>query len=212
MTNWIIFDYDGTLATHRSGWTLLHSIFGTEHVQSERLKEYRTGNLSFEEWADLDVQNWIERGATRTDIELAANAVKMSNGTESLLQELDRRGYRFGVLSGGLTDLTVKIRQFDPEFICANPLLFDENGNLRGVEKQVGPSEKGEILRELGVELGFNSTEITFVGDNQSDFEAFQEAGQAILFDPDPSLDEEVFDVVDIIIEQHDLTKLLEYL
>lgn len=49
MMDWTVFDYDGTLATHRSVWTLLQSIFGTEHVQSERLESYRNGELSFGE-------------------------------------------------------------------------------------------------------------------------------------------------------------------
>lgn len=212
MTKWIVFDYDGTLTTHRSGWTLLHSIFGTSYVQSERREAYQSNNLTFREWADLDIQNWIERGATRTDINQAADAVKMSNGAKNVLHKFEAAEYRFGVLSGGLKELTVKIRQFDPEFIRANPLVFDKKGNLTGVEKEVGPSEKGQILRELGAEYGFDIEDVTFVGDSHSDFEAMQIAGQAILFDPIPSLDEDEYDIADVVIEQHNLSELLEYI
>jgi phosphoserine phosphatase len=212
MSDWIIFDYDGTLATHRSGWTVLHSVFGTEHVQTDRLEAYRTGDLSFEDWADLDVENWIQRGATKSDINRVAEAIKLSTGIEPLIAGLADRNYSFGVLSGGLTDLTKKIQSFDPDFICANPLVYDEFGSLVGVEKRVGPSHKGEMLETLGTEHGFDHQDVVFVGDSHSDIEAFEVAKRSILFDPDPALAEDEHDVADTIIPEHDLELILEYL
>lgn len=210
MNDWVVFDYDGTLATHRSGWTLLHSVFGTGHVQKERVEAYRAGDLLFEEWADLDVQNWVERGATRDDIELAADAVKISNGAPQTLSELENRGYRFGILSGGVRQLTSKIQKFNPEFICANRLKYDGEGNLDGVDKEVGPSEKAEVLKDLGKKYGFNPNDVTFVGDSHSDLEAFEIVNKAILFDPDPALKKSEYDVADIVIAEHDLTQILD--
>jgi len=212
MSDWIVFDYDGTLTTHRSGWTLLHSVFGTEYVQEERLKAYRAGDLTFEEWAELDVQSWANRGANKTDVELAADAVKLSEGIEETFQGLNERGCQFGVLSGGLTQLTTKIQQFGPEFVQANTINFNEDYRIVGVKKQVGPSEKDKVLDELGTEYGFDLDDVTFVGDNNSDIEALQIAGQAILFDPAPMIDDTAYEVADIIIEDHDLAKLLDHI
>lgn len=212
MSDWIVFDYDGTLTTHRSGWTFLHAIFGTEYVQEDRLEAYRIGDLTFEKWAELDARSWAKRGANKTDIELAAEAVKLSEGIEETFRGINERGYQFGVLSGGLTQLTMKIQQFDPGFIQANSLKFNEDGDLVGVEKQVGPSEKDKVLEELGAEHGFELSDVTFVGDNNSDLEALQIAGQAILFDPALRIDDTAYEIADITIDDHDLTKLLEYI
>lgn len=212
MTEWVVFDYDGTLTTHRSGWTLLHAVFGTHHVQSERIEAYHEGSLSFEKWAELDVQGWIKRGATKTDIEQVAQAVKIRDNTERVLGRLRESGYRFGVLSGGLEELTVKIQRFNPDFTLANSLKFDDGGNLVGVKKMVGPSAKGDILLELGEKHGFDLSDVLFVGDGRNDVEAFQVAGKAILFDPLPSLTEEERKTADAIIEEEDLSLLFEHL
>lgn len=210
MADWIVFDYDGTLTTHRSGWTLLHSLFGTEHVQAKRRHAYRSGNLSFEQWAELDVQDWVKRGATKADVERIADAVKLTTGTEHVLSEIKIGRNRWGVLSGGLIELTAQVRRFDPAFVRGNSLEFDDDGRLVGVEKCVGPAEKGEELEALGADYGFDPERITFVGDSRSDLEAFQTAGRAVLFDPAPSVGGEVFDATDVVIDGHDLTELLD--
>lgn len=192
----VAFDFDGTLAVQSGGWTLLHELYGTRASGDERTAAYRDGELSFEEWCRGNVADWRDRGVTEADIERAADALKLTAGADSLLEWVGDQNLPFGVISGGVTDLLAPIQRYDPAFTVSNDLRFDD-GRLVGVEANVGPDDKGELLESVCSELGVASEETVYVGDAHTDVEAFEVAGYAMLFDPDPRFPDSGYELVD---------------
>lgn len=212
MVPWVIFDFDGTLTKHRSGWKLIHALYGTDNVTTEREQSFRKGNLGFAEWAEEDIKDWIQNGATRSDIKTLSEAVVLTDGTQEVLEYLNKQHINFGVLSGGIEQLIKCIEPFDPQFIHSNPLLFDEDDSLEGVKKRVGPSQKGECLRELSYEHGFDLDNVIYVGDSYSDLEAMEVVGTSILFNPSKKLDAEEIQIADEVFRGDDLSAIIKSL
>ncbi|MFC7021397.1 MULTISPECIES: HAD family hydrolase [Haloarcula] len=207
MTDWVVFDFDGTLCTNRSGWTVLAALFGTESESLRRKQAYFDGEMSFDERIERDVRAWRQYDVTKSDVERAAEAVKLMPGTESMLRKLDESGFEFGVLSAGVADLTAKIERFDPAFIVGNELHF-ENGLLADGETKVSATSKTNWLAKLGAEHGFDPAEITYIGDSNTDIEPFKLVERAILFNPDPALDPTGHEAADVVRESQDLSDL----
>jgi phosphoserine phosphatase len=211
MTEWIVFDYDGTLATHRSGWTVFYALFGTEHTALDRKRSFYDGEITFADRIEGDVSEFIDRGASRRDIVNGSKAIKLNDGVDETLQELQRRGYEFGILTAGLTHLTRKVDRHDPAFVFGNELRFEDD-ELVGVDVRVGPEEKPAQLRRAGREHGFDPEDVVYVGDSNSDIEVFDIVGTAVLFDPAPAIRDEVYERSDVVLDTDDFTAVLDLL
>lgn len=207
----VAFDFDGTLAVQSGGWTLLHELYGTTASGDERTAAYRDGDLSFEAWCRGNVADWRERGVTEADIERAADALKLTAGADALLEWVVEHDVPFGVISGGVTDLMRPIRPYDPEFVVSNDLRFDD-GRLAGVDASVGPNDKGDLLEAACSEIGVAPDETVYVGDAHTDVEAFEVAGYAILFDPDPRFPDSGYELVDEVQNERDLRQVRDAL
>lgn len=203
----VVFDFDGTLAEQRGGWGLLYRLFGLETEGTERTDAYWRGDVTFAKWCEGNVADWRRRGVTKAHLERAANAIKLTRGADSLLRGLSADGIPFGVLSSGVVDLTARLDAYDPAFVVSNEILY-ENGEPVGVRPHVGPNDKGEILAELCATTGVPRERVAYVGDSHSDVEAFEEAGTAVLFDPDDRIDDAHYDLVEYCQERRDLSKL----
>lgn len=197
----VVFDFDGTLATQRGGWLLLHELYGTRGSNDARTEAYRAGEITFAEWCERTVADWVTLGVTTEDVERAAQAVKLTPGAEGLLAWLDDEGLPFGVISAGVTDLQRRLDPYDPAFQLGNDLTFVD-GRLSGAEANVGPDDKDEVLAAACDDLGADLAETVYVGDSHTDVEAFEVAGHSILFDPDGRLPDCAFDLVDGVVEE----------
>lgn len=200
----VAFDFDGTLAMQRGGWTLLHHLYGTSASGEERSAAYHAGEISFEEWCQGNVADWRARGVTEADVARAADAVTLTTGAEELLDWLTERDIPFAVISSGVTDLQVPLREYNPAFLLGNDLLFDD-GRLVGSNPRVGPGEKGDVLATACADLCVELDRTVYVGDSHTDVEAFEVAGHAVLFDPSDRLPDRAYDLVDEIVAERDL-------
>lgn len=207
----VVFDFDGTLADHRGGWSLLFKLFGTEERGNDRTEAYRAGELSFREWCDANVADWREHEVTRSHVENAADAVKMTAGAENLLAAIRARNIPWGIISSGFVDLMTTYDRFEPTFTIANELEYDTQGVVEGVSVAVGPDDKDDRLREVCDIMEIDPEEVVYIGDSYSDTEAFEVAGTAILFDPDPRLDQAAHDTVDIVVDARNLWLIAEH-
>lgn len=200
----LTFDFDGTLAVQRGGWTLLHELYGTTASGDERTAAYRDGDISFEAWCRGNVADWRDRGVTEADIERAAAAQKLTAGADALLEWVGEHDLPFGVISGGVTDLLAPVQRYDPEVLVSNDLRFDDR-QLVGVEPTVGPDDKGDLLETVCADMGVSPDETVYVGDAHTDVEAFEVAGYAMLFDPDPRFPDSGYELVDEVHTERDL-------
>lgn len=202
MTRLVVFDLDGTLTRQRGGFELLHTLYGTTPVGEELQDRFDTGALTFEEWCRETVDHWRAVGITPGDIEVAAEAVTPKAGATTVLETLRSEGVPFGILSAGVANLAARFERFDPAFVRGNRIRF-EDGALAGIDVTVGPTQKGERLREIRQQRP--DVEITYVGDSHSDTEAFVEADSAILFDPDDRVPSDAVAAADSIVGSSDI-------
>ncbi|MHA2080816.1 MAG: hypothetical protein ACW99H_06700 [Candidatus Thorarchaeota archaeon] len=50
----VVFDVDGTLTKHSSVWWRLHEHFGTTVEGKQYYEQYFAGEITYDQWADLD--------------------------------------------------------------------------------------------------------------------------------------------------------------
>lgn len=203
----VSFDLDGTLAEHGGGWGLLYRLFGVEAAGEARTAAFWDGEMSYEAWAAGNVADWRDRNVRREHVERAARAVKLTTGAAELLEALGAAGVPFGVISAGVRDLAATVERFDPAFVVANEVVYEDGVPVDAVPR-VPPGSKGGILADRCADAGVDPDRAVHVGDAGSDLEAFERAGTAVLFDPDEEFLEEAGDVVDVVVRERDLSKL----
>lgn len=207
----VVFDFDGTLAEHRGSWGLLYRLFGVERAGQARTEAFWDSELTFPEWCAGNVADWRERGVRREHLDRAAAAVKLTRGAEELLTELTGRNVPFGVVSGGVLDIVERVEPFDPAFMVANEIIYEDGVPTRVIPR-VPPDAKGEILEELGDRAGVDPTEFVYVGDSHTDEEAIVVAGTTVAFDPDSRIDKSAIETADHVVRERDLTELIPIL
>jgi phosphoserine phosphatase len=208
----LVSDFDGTLATHRGGWSLLWTLFGTADRGEDHTAAFDRGEITYAEWCERVVEDWQARCVTNADVCRVRDAVKPTHGVDALFTTAAEHDVPVGVLSSGLAALIDRFEAFEhrPAFTIANELCFDATGKLVGVTAQVGPNDKGDLLRACCAERDIDIANVAYVGDSYSDTEAFAAAGTAILFDPAPETERATFDHADQVIEERDLGLVAE--
>ena len=56
----VVFDMDGVLTTHPSSWEYVHRAMGVDN--SENLRLYRTGNISYMDFLRIDLFHRVSHG------------------------------------------------------------------------------------------------------------------------------------------------------
>lgn len=203
----VVFDFDGTLAEQRGSWGLLYRLFGVETAGEARTAAFWDDELSFATWCEDNVADWRDRGVRREHLERAAAAVKLTRGAAGLLEDLSAAGVPFGVVSGGVRALAERVAAFDPAFVVANEVVFDD-GVPVGAVPRVPPDGKGALLGTLADRAGVDPGAIVYVGDSHTDEEALAVAGTTVVFDPDDRIADAAVDAADHVVEERDLTRL----
>ena len=213
----VAFDVDGTLIDEMQFiWTALHRKFAVDEEALDSAREmFEKRQITFREWAEHDIRQWIAHGATRNEILKSIKSFRIMEGAMQTLQELKRRGYTLAVISGGLdTALYAHIPDADSIFryIIINRLVFDASGNLTGIhvprEYDSWGESKQRVLRSVAKKEGITTEQCVFVGDSNNDLDVIREAGLGIAFNATPELSE----VADAVIRKKDLRMLLDIL
>ncbi len=203
---------DGTLvgsADKRVVWQLLNERFGgSAEVNKQRYLDYLAGRISYPQWVDLDVGQWLEVGATRDEIaEVIARDLRLMPGSRQTLETLRRRGYRLAVISGTL-DITLELLFPDHPFevVYTNRIWFEDDGQIAGWEATPYDMEgKARALRSICRQMDLPLERTAYIGDNVNDLKVMEAAGLAVAFEPKA---EEVSEVADHTI-QGDMRGLL---
>lgn len=200
----VAFDVDGTLIGNRDGkvvWQLLNNHFARdETANARRYEAYMTGQITYAEWVDLDVGQWVEVGATRTEIVgVIQQHLFLVPGARETVEALRQRGYKLAVISGTL-DLTLALLFSEHPFeeIFTNKIWFDDQGLIAGWEATpYDMSGKAEALAEIASRQQVTLEQTVYVGDNINDIQVMEAAGLAVAFEPKhPSVIEAADEVV----------------
>lgn len=186
----ICFDVDGTLVKHPTGkviWEILNLRFtGSDEINQVRYGMYQAGNLAYADWVALDVQGWIDAGATREGIEAAVREFAPVEGAVETVWELRRRGLKLAVVSGTIDvviDTLFPRHPFDDVF--SNRLVFDDAGRLTGWSATPFDLHgKPDAVRQLASKHGTELARVAFVGDGENDIPVVGVAGTIVAFHP----------------------------
>lgn len=209
----ICFDVDGTLVRHPTGkviWEVLNRRFtGDDKVNTQRHRWYNEGRITYPQWVEMDVQGWIDAGATRAEIVDAVREFERFDGAHSTLWELKRRGARLAIISG---TLDIVIETLFPEHpfddVYSNRLEFDAHGQLTGWKATPFDLEgKPVALRELSKKHAVALDRSAFVGDGANDVPMVGVAGCVVAFNPRSS---ELERLATHVIREPNLARLLD--
>ncbi len=204
----VVFDVDGTLTKHNSIWWRLHEVFETTEEGKEFYDQFFAGEISYQEWADLDAGLW--RGRSVEEIMAIVHTTELVPGAVETIAEIRNRGLEVAILSGGINFLADDIaRRVNISYVLTNE-LESKNGILTGrVRVRVGWGEKVEEIKEIldHFETGFERT--IFVGDGRNDVSVLKKVGLAIAFRPEHP---EVERSADIVVNEEDLRAILPHI
>ena len=130
--------------------------------------------------------------------------LRLNPGAERMLAALRQKGIRVGLVSGGFTFFTERLkRRLRLDFALAN-VLEVKNGLLTGRVQGdiVGAECKARFLSRLCRELGIDPRQSIAVGDGFNDLEMLAQAGLSVAYRAKPKLRE----AADIVFDHSDLS------
>jgi HAD superfamily PSPase-like hydrolase len=207
----VVFDMDGTLIEGDS-WRATNSYFG---VENRHIFSYLRGEITYEKYLKLTCKEWARKNGGRVyykDLEEAVRNLTARDGLKELMDLLEKRGWRKGIISAGIDSLSSRFcREFDFDFCFANGFEYEiENGkrrlNGKGIPR-VELKRKGEVLE--GVLNVFENDLCIVLGNTKYDIPMFKRAKLSIAINPK---DEETEKSADFVINGKDFYPVIELL
>jgi phosphoserine phosphatase len=202
-----VFDFDSTLM---DGETIdfLAKELGIEEKITKITQKAMSGELDFFESLTTRVK-LLEGLSYNKAVDICKN-LPLMNGAKQTVNILQSKGYKVICFSGGFTIGTSIAKQtlsLDADF--SNNLHY-KNNKLTG---QVGgnmmfSSSKGDLIQKIQGILGINSSDTLVCGDGANDLSMFAYANTKIAFCAKDILKKKA----NIVIDEKDLTKILEYI
>ena len=207
----VAFDLDGVLTDHISSWMWVHQHFNVDNEEGYRLfQEKKIDDLEF---MRKDISLWLKKkpDLKEYEVEEILNKVPITKGSKETFEVLKMNGIKTAIISGGIDLLAKRVGAYvGADFVFANALERRKDGTLTGEGISIVPLRRKDIiLAKLQRELNIKKEETVAVGDSLIDIPLFQQAGLAIAFNHKT---EELRDYVDVVIDNGDLRKILNYI
>jgi len=132
------------------------------------------------------------RGLTTGQLDQVYARLQLTSGAERLIHTLQLLGYRTGIISGGFTYFTERLRaRLGMDYAFANELEIVD-GRLTG--RLLGPlvdgAAKARLLEETARREGIRLEQVIAIGDGANDLPMLQKAGLGIAFNAKPTVRE----------------------
>jgi len=200
---------DGVIFKDINFWMELHNKFGTLDEGIELTKKYLHTDYDrlVEEvvvklWKGKDAKNYFN----------LVNSIEYLPGVSKVFDYVKNQDLMTAIISASSTDVAKRVQHdYGIDHIFANELVI-RDGKVAGEfiwPIGAGKSKKAEIIRHLCSDLGISSKDVVYIGDSDTDIEAFQEVGLSIAFN---SESEELKKVANYVVESNDLADVLPYL
>ena len=178
-----ILDVDGVIKESPDPYTLLHQHFGAEEAGARYLAAFLAGQITYDEFAQLDSNEW--RGRRVDEVKAILRENPYVAGAHELAAGLRVRGIPLLLVSSGF-DLHVEDVAADlgaAEYVC-NDLHHDGQRLLGGMTVRVPWGGKGPIVRAMLDRWGVAPADCLTAGDSAADIPAFHEVGHAVAVRP----------------------------
>jgi phosphoserine phosphatase len=202
-----VFDFDSTLM---DGETIdfFAKELGIEKEVSAITEAAMAGELDFFE--SLQQRIGLLKGLDYKKVEEISHSLPFMPGAKETISALREKGIKVVCFSGGFrvaTGYAKEVLGFDADF---SNILHQKDGKLSGLvggEMMFG-SSKGDMLLRLQALLGIDASQTLVCGDGANDLSMFAYADKRAAFCAKEVLKKEA----NIVIEQKDLTLLLEHI
>jgi phosphoserine phosphatase len=202
----VVFDLDGTLTIVDSLWKYLHEEFGTWNQGKITAQKYKRGEISYREWAETDARCWA--GVPLSRLHAAINRIPYRSGAEAVFRALRSKNMRTAIVSAGLSLLADKAaEELGADLVLSNELITNDGALTGKIRVKVAVSDKARIVEEIATQLGIPLEEVALIGDRAFDLSPSQ--CLRIAFEPK---DSQARENADIVVEDHDLSRILQYL
>jgi phosphoserine phosphatase len=209
VTKLVVFDMDGVLVDIESSWVHVHNHFGVDNNHS--LQAYLDGEIDDLEFIRRDVALWMDKDPSLTmdRIRRILSDAPMMKGAAETIRRLKDMGCKTAIVSAGIDILAERIAvELRMDLFFANGFISDCAGRLTGEGiLNVGLGEKGEKVDMIADLLGYEKNDVVSVGNSRYDIPMFEVSRIGIAFCP---IDEDVREKADRVIEEKDLTRILD--
>ena len=202
-----VFDFDSTLM---DGETIdfLAEPLGLKDKIASITEMAMKGELDFFESLIMRVK--LLEGLDEEIVNKICHNLPFMPGADETIKALKKEEYKVLVFSGGFRNATSyarKILGFDADF---SNILHVKNKKLTGLVggEMMFSTSKGDMLKRMQSVLGVKKEDTLVIGDGANDLSMFKYAGKKIAFCAKDVLKKEA----DFIIEEKDLTKILEFI
>lgn len=205
----VCFDMDGVLFKDINFWMELHKKFGTLNEGIELTKKYLHTNYD-KLVEEVVVKLWKGKNA-KPYFDLV-NSIEYLPGVSRVFDFIKKQDLITAIISASSADVAKRVQKdYGVDHIFANELVI-RNGKVAGEfiwPIGAGKHKKAEIIRHLCLDLGILPKEVFYIGDSDTDMEAFQEVGLSIAFN---SQSEELKKVATYVVNSDNLADILPYL
>ncbi len=198
----VIFDVEGVLFDAEY-LPLLAEKINKENEIWEITKKGIQGAINWEEGLRTRVD--ALRGLSFETCKEVADSLPIMTGAKEACRILKAAGWKLLAISGGFTIMTERLqKELDLDFVYSNELIF-KDGKLDGVKVTVD-SDKSKSAKIKIQEWNENKDNIVVVVDGANDIALFDISGLDIAF----RAQDKVKDLADVILEDKDLSKILD--
>jgi phosphoserine phosphatase len=202
-----VFDFDSTLMDGETIDFLAEPLGLKEKVASITEMAMR-GELDFFESLIMRVK--LLEGLEEKKVNEICHNLPLMPGAKEIVAELKKRGVKVVCFSGGFRNATSYVKDLiglDADF---SNVLHAKDGVLTGLVggDMMFSHSKGDMLQRIQNILGVSEEDTMVVGDGANDLSMFKHAKTKVAFCAKEVLKKEA----NIVIEQKDLTKILEFI
>jgi len=178
-----IFDIDGTLRRVRDPWIHLHNHLGVADLAKEFPARWQKGEISYDEWAELDAALW--RGYSREEIVEALEHNPLRVGARKLVGWFNSRSIPCVGISSGLSVFNeVTAEELNIKKISSNELQFEGNICNGKITIQVNEENKGQVMDKILQLYSTTEEQVVAFGDGTADIPLLQKAGLGVAICP----------------------------
>ncbi len=182
-----IFDIDGTLRRVRDPWIHLHNHLGVADLAKEFPARWQKGEISYDEWAELDAALW--RGYSREKIVEALELNPFRAGARKLVDWFNSRSIPCVGISSGLAVFNeVTAEELKIKEIISNELQFEGDICNGKIAIQVNEKNKGRVMDKILKRYGAAEEQVVAFGDGTADIPLLIKAGLGVAICPSNEL------------------------
>ena len=205
----VCLDMDGVIFKDINFWMELHKKFGTLEQGIYLTKKYLHTDY---DWLVEEVVVKLWKGKDAKPYYDLVNSIEYLPGVKATFDHLKTRGYMTAIISASSIDVARRVqRDYGVDHIFANELVI-RDGKIAGEfiwPIGAGKEKKAQIIQDLCSNLGISPKEVIYVGDSDTDIEAFKEVGISIAFN---SSSDELKKVSKYTVNTHNLADVIQYI